>query len=153
MIFTEETSEVSVMNSRTIQFYKHCLMDYNYYKNRIDELRLYLDLVRSDKDAMAYPKISLEEKSGKRDPYFTLYSSSKYQHLLAREERLTEEIRIFSGLVNITDQWLESIDYEIKEILTQVYIIGIPPRRVANSHYYSDEKSMYRAIRKCLKRR
>ena len=127
-------------------------MDLKFYKKQVDILRKRIEEIHMEKAALAYPHINYGGDKNERDPYKTLFNSDKYNSLLEEEAELENKIQIYCAIIRNTENLLESIESPVKEILSDIYLLGLSAKKVASLHYYSDEKSMYRVVRKTLKK-
>ncbi len=138
------------MTKNDISAFKHGLMDYNYYKSRIDACQRRLSEIDILIEEMAYPRVSYGERLYERDPYHTMFDSERYFELDNERGAVTDELRFCAYAVKRVDDALEGMDELVRGMLVDIYIKGIPPAVVARRYFYSDEKSMYRVIRKTL---
>lgn len=127
-------------------------MDLQFYKKRIDICKERLEEIHLEKSVMAYPHINYGERLYGRDPYRTLFNSKKYISLLEEEAELENKIQVYCAIIKNTEGLLEKVDQPARDILKDIYIEEMPSKSVAMKYYYSDEKSMYRVVRKTLKK-
>jgi len=127
-------------------------MDLKFYKKQIDICKKRIEEIHLEKSVLAYPHLNYGEKLYERDPYKTLFSSEKYNALLEEEAELENKIQVYCAIIRNTENLLATIESPAKEILMDIYVVGLSSKKVASLHYYSDEKSMYRVVRKTLKK-
>ena len=127
--------------------FKHYLADYNFYQRKIAEMRSRITDIYCE---LGYPSIEFG-KNRTRDPFRDLYSTDRFESLMAEISELENKIDLYSRIVELTDKMLNTVSDEVREMLVDIYVKGRSPQRVASEHFYSDDKSMYRVIRKALK--
>lgn len=138
------------MTKNDISALKHSLMDYNYYKSRIDMCRQRLSEIDILIEEMAYPRMYYGERLYERDPYKTLFDTERYSELNDERGVLEDELKFCVFAVNRVDDLLEGMDEPLRSMLIDIYIKGMPVSAVARKYYYSDEKSIHRYVRKEL---
>lgn len=127
--------------------FKHYLTDYNFYKRKIAEMKSRVNDIYCE---FGYPSIRLGENRT-CDVFADRYATDRFESLMTEISELENRISLYSGIVEMTDRLLATCSDEVRSMLVDIYIKGRSPHVVASEHFYSDDKSMYRVIRKALK--
>lgn len=140
------------MTSEEIKFLKHCLSDYNFYWKQINALHEIKEDLESERLALAANTSSVIKVSNlKHKEYFDLYSSDKWHNLTEFIADCNSRLVFYYCLIKKTDSMLEKVPEPVRTMLKDIYIEKKSRREISRKHFYSDEKSMYRAIRNTLK--
>jgi hypothetical protein len=141
------------MRKDEINFLKHCLTDYDFYFEKIRELRNRQDRIQEERAALAINTSSVLKLPEKGKEPINLYSTARWHELILELEEIDKQIDLFFALINYTEETLFALDEPLQDMLRDLYLWHKPRSEVAKIYYYSDDKSMYRAIRTMLKQK
>ena len=131
-------------NMDEINYKKSELKLYNFFKKKIAELTLELERVATDLQGISSPS-NFQEIKIENPPR----NNSRMYELLEEEERLIQQRNQYEDRKTKVDDWLEAMDEEDREIITKIFIEGVPYDKLYGK-YNMSKRSFFRKISRAL---
>ena len=141
------------MNKNEIQMFKHQLSDYKEYERQIEKLKNRLKDIYAQRQALLYPRIKYGEPIIENADISNVYMSDQFQRLKSQEDSIMRIVNCYEDLLDITDSVLSNVPSDaIRQLLMDIYVNKRPIGVVVLNSHWTDDKSVYRAIRNELKK-
>lgn len=139
------------MNKRESQLFKHQLSDYMEYSRQILNFKKRVADISEEKKSLMYKHFVIGATRIENKEKVNVYMTDKYQELESEEKDISELINAYRTILRFIDKKLDKMeDLRLRRILIDIYINKKPISFVVIDENFTDDKSVYRAIRNGL---
>lgn len=139
------------MNKRESQMFKHQLSDYMEYSRQILNFKKRVADISEEKRSLMYKHFVIGSTRIENKEKVNVYMTDKYQELESEEKDISELIDAYQTILRFVDKKLDKMeDLRLRRILIDIYINKKPISFVVIDENFTDDKSVYRAIRNGL---